>query len=119
VRADEEVVVHWDLGFVGLAALAGISLAFGLTGGLLVGGHRSRRWWAGLVTTVACFAVGLLTSEWLFGWATEEELQPNVDGLSRDEVLMSSVLTTGLIVLATRALVRTRVRRTPRSGARG
>ena len=46
--------------------------------------------------------LGLLTSEVLFGWATEEELQPNVDGLSRDEVLLSSALTTAAVVLAMR-----------------
>ena len=43
--------------------------------------------------------VTLRASEGLFGWATEEELQPNVDGLSRDEILLSSVLTTLIVVL--------------------
>lgn len=72
--------------------------------GLLVGNGWPRRAWATAVTTVACLGVGLLTSEWLFGWATEEELQPNVDGLSRDEVLMSSLLTTAVVVLVMRFL---------------
>ena len=73
---------------------------FGLVAGLLVGKGWAHRLWALAITTVACFGVGLLTSEWLFGWATEEDLQPNVDGLSRDEVLLSSVLTTAVVVLA-------------------
>lgn len=35
--------------------------------------------------------LGLVISEVLFGWATEEDLQPNIDGLSRDEVLLAVV----------------------------
>jgi hypothetical protein len=46
----------------------------------------------------------------MFGWATEEELQPNIDGLSRDEVLLSAVITTALVVW----LVRRRAHRTHR-----
>jgi hypothetical protein len=34
----------------------------------------------------------------------EEDLQPNIDGLSRDEVLLSCVLTTALVVLVMRYL---------------
>jgi hypothetical protein len=57
-----------------------------------------------LLTTVACLGVGLFVSEGLFGWATEEELQPNIDGLSRDEVLLSSALTALCVVLVLRHL---------------
>lgn len=96
--------MQWDLGLQGLTVLAAISLGFGVLGGLLVGDGWARRLWAAAITTVACVGVGLLTSEWLFGWATEEELQPNVDGLSRDEVLLSSLLTTALVVLVMRYL---------------
>jgi hypothetical protein len=97
-------VMQWDLGLRGLALLGAMSLGFGVVAGLLVGNGWARRAWATAVTTVACLGVGLLTSEWLFGWATEEELQPNVDGLSRDEVLMSSLLTTAVVVLVMRFL---------------
>lgn len=55
--------------------------------------------WAWLIGAVACFAVGLFTSEVWFGWATEEDLQPNVDGLSTDEVMLAQLVTTILIVL--------------------
>ena len=72
--------------------------------GLIVGKDVAYRLVASAITTVACFGVGLVTSEVLFGWATEEELQPNVDGLSRDEVLLSSVLTTAMVVLVMRYL---------------
>ena len=94
--------MQWDLGPQGLLLLGAMSLGFGLLAALLVGTGRTRRLWAAVSTTIACFGVGLLTSEWLFGWATEEELQPNVDGLSRDEVLLSSLLTTVVIVLVMR-----------------
>ena len=96
--------MQWDLGLQGLAVLGAISLGFGVCAGLLVGKDWARRLWATAITTAACFAVGVLTSEWLFGWATDEDLQPNVDGLSRDEVLLSSLLTTTAVVLVMRYL---------------
>lgn len=98
--------MQWDLGLQGLAVLVVISLCFGVGSALLVGGAWVRRLWAVAITTVACFGVGLITSEWLFGWATEEDLQPNIDGLSRDEVLLSSLLTTALVVLVMRYVAR-------------
>ena len=87
-----------------MAVLAAISLGFGVVAGLIVGRGVAYRLLAIAITTVACFGVGLVTSEVLFGWATEEELQPNIDGLSRDEVLLSSVLTTAVVVLVMRYL---------------
>jgi hypothetical protein len=84
--------------------LAALSLGFGVVAGLIVGKGVAYRLVATAITTVACFGVGLVTSEVLFGWATAEELQPNVDGLSRDEVLLSSVLTTAVVVLVMRHL---------------
>lgn len=108
--------MEWDLGPQGLSLLGAVSLGFGVLAGLLAGGDRTRRLWAAATATVACFGVGLLTSEWLFGWATEAELQPNVDGLSRDEVLLSSLLTTVVVVLVTRYVAHLRAS-TRRSGA--
>ena len=96
--------MQWDLGLQGLAVLGAMSLGFGVVAGLLVGNGWVHRLWATAIGTVACFGVGLLTSEWLFGWATEEDLQPNVDGLSRDEVLLSSLFTTAAVVLVMRYL---------------
>jgi hypothetical protein len=92
------------MGLQGLAVLGAISLGFGVLAALLVGTGVGRRLWATAITTVACFGVGLVTSEVLFGWATEEELQPNVDGLSRDEVLLSSVFSTVVVVVVMRYL---------------
>jgi Na+/proline symporter len=105
-------VMQWDLGSEGWALLAAISLGGGVVAALLVGSGWARRAWAGASTAVASFVVGLLTSEWLFGWATEEELQPNVDGLSRDEVLLSTLVTTAVVV----AVVRYAHRRERRTG---
>lgn len=98
--------MQWDLGAQGLLLLGAISLGFGVLAGLLVGSGWAYRLWGLAVTTVGCFGVGLLTSEWLFGWATENELQPNIDGLSRDEVLLSSLLTTAVVMLVMRYLTR-------------
>jgi hypothetical protein len=47
------------------------------------------------------FGVGLVVSEVWFGWATEEDLQPNIDGLSFDEVLLFSMLSWPVVVLVT------------------
>jgi hypothetical protein len=98
--------MQWDLGLQGLVVLGAISLGFGVVAGLVVGNSAEHRLLATAITILACFGVGLFTSEVLFGWATEEDLQPNIDGLSRDEVLLSSVLTTAVVVLVMRYLGR-------------
>jgi hypothetical protein len=98
--------MQWDLGIQGIAYLAGMAAGFGVVAGLLVGGGMAGRVRAALIATVACFVTGLATSEMLFGSATEEELQPNIDGLSRDEALLSSLLTTVVVVLAVRYVSR-------------
>ena len=98
--------MQWDLGVDGLLYLAAMSLGFGVLAALLVGKGTAYRLWAAAITMLACFGVGLVVSEVMFGWATEEELQPNIDGLSRDEALLSSVITTTLVVLAMRHFAR-------------
>ena len=98
--------MQWDLGVNGLLYLAAMSLGFGVLAALLVGRAAAYRLWAAVITTLACFGVGLVVSEVMFGWATEEDLQPNIDGLSRDEVLLSSAITTALVVLAMRYFAR-------------
>jgi hypothetical protein len=81
-----------------------MSIGLAVVAGLLVDGDWPRRLKVAAIDAVACVAVGALTSEWLFGWATEEQLQPNVDGLSRDEVLLSGILTTVAVVVVARVL---------------
>lgn len=94
----------WDLGPVGVAVLIGMSLAFGVVAQLVAGRHTTR--WMWLVGTVSFFVIGLLISEWWFGWATSEDLQPNYDGLSFDETLLALVPCLALVLVA-----RHRVRR--------
>lgn len=96
--------MQWDLGLQGLVVLGAISLGFGVFAGLVAGRDMGHRLSTTAITTVACFGLGLVTSEAIFGWATEEDLQPNIDGLSRDEVLLSSVLTTAVVLIVMRYL---------------
>jgi hypothetical protein len=76
----------WDLGLRGAAYLLAMSVVFGLAAHMIAGRVTTR--WLWLISTIGFFVLGLLISEGLFGWATEEDLQPNIDGLSRDEVLL-------------------------------
>ena len=96
--------MEWDLGLQGVGVLLVMSVAFGAFTQVVFWGHATR--WLWLAASAVMFVVGLFVSEFLFGWATEEELQPNIDGLSRDEVLLSSVLITAVVVLAMRYLAR-------------
>jgi hypothetical protein len=99
--------MQWDVGFVGLAVLALVSLGFGLVAQLVIGRHAGR--WIWLAAGAAYFVLGLVISEVWFGWATEEELQPNIDGLSFDEVLLG-VIPGLIVVLVIRHFVRRRTR---------
>jgi hypothetical protein len=92
--------MEWDLGLQGVALLLAMSLAFGVLAQLIAG--RSTTRWLWLTAGAAFFAAGLLTSEVWFGWATEEDLQPNIDGLSFDEVLLFGLLAGIASVLITR-----------------
>jgi hypothetical protein len=85
----EEGAMQWDLGPQGLGLLVLMSLGFGVIAQLIAGRAITR--WLWLIATAAYFLVGLFISEVWFGWATEKELQPNIDGLSFDEVLIGLV----------------------------
>jgi hypothetical protein len=87
-----------------------MSLAFGVVAQLFFGGTTTRWLWA--VVATAHFLGGLLISEVWFGWATEEELQPNIDGLSFDEVLLIGLIPVVLAVFATRYFAQRRRRAT-------
>ena len=94
--------MEWDLGLAGLAVLGVMSAGFGLIAKLVVGWSTR---WVGSIAAAGFFVAGLVVSEVWFGWATEEELQPNIDGLSFDEVLIG-LLPGILAVLAIRYLTR-------------
>ena len=98
--------MEWDLGIQGLALLAVMSLVFGVFTQLVFWGRGV--WWVGLVAAALSFVAGLFISEVWFGWATAEELQPNIDGLSFDEVLLISWVPGVASVLLTRYVVRRR-----------
>lgn len=90
--------MEWDLGLWEIAVLLAMSLGFGLVAQLLMWKVTTHRLW--VFVAVVCFFTGMFTSELLFGWATEEDLQPNIDGLSFDEVLLSSLLPVLVVMLA-------------------
>ncbi|HEY7525346.1 MAG TPA: hypothetical protein VIA82_00715 [Candidatus Limnocylindria bacterium] len=90
--------MQWDLGPQGIAVLAGLSIAFGGIAIALLW-HRAEAWIAGVVGAAAFFASGVFISEVWFGWATEAELQPNIDGLSFDEVLIAFLVGVPILVV--------------------
>lgn len=101
--------MQWDLGLQGIGMLVLMSLGFGLVA-QLVAARRTNRW-VGLIAASVYFVSGLLISEVWFGWATEEDLQPNIDGLSFDEVLLIGLVPGIAAVLATGYLTRRAARR--------
>lgn len=83
-----------------------MSLAFGLLAWLASGRAQAARRWVGAIAAAAFLVCGLLASEVWFGWATGEDLQPNIDGLSFDEALLFGLLGGVASVLVTRYLIR-------------
>ena len=108
VRWKEVGEMQWDLGLKGLGLLILMSLGFGLIAQLVVGKATTRRLW--IIATAGYFVGGLFASEVWFGWATEEELQPNIDGLSFDEVLLIGLVAGIVTVLVTWYVMRRRRR---------
>jgi hypothetical protein len=100
--------MDWDLGSRGLLYLAAMSIGFGLLAQLLAWRAAPKRLWA--LVSVVYFGVGILVSEFWFGWATEEDLQPNIDGLSRDEVLLIGLVPVAVAVVVTRWTARRHAR---------
>jgi membrane protein implicated in regulation of membrane protease activity len=96
--------MEWDLGLRGLGLLMLMALGSGVIAQLVAGGKTTK--WLWLITAAVCFVTGLLTSEVWFGWATEEDLQPNIDGLSFDEVRLTVVLSAVVVVLVARFVAR-------------
>lgn len=98
--------MEWDLGLAGVAMLAAMSLGFGLLAQLVAGRGTTR--WMWLIGAGTFFVLGLLISEVWFGWATEADLQPNIDGLSRDEVLLGIFPSIAVVLLTRRSIKRRR-----------
>lgn len=98
--------MDWDLGAEGVGILLGMAIAFGVGAHLVL--HRDSTRWLWLIGTAAFFVFGLRSSEAWFGWATEEDLQPNDDGLSFDETLLAIFPSFAAVYLARRTLRRGR-----------
>jgi hypothetical protein len=98
--------MQWDLGVQGMGLLVLMSVVFGALAQLVAG--RSTTRWLWLIAAGAYFVGGLFVSEVWFGWANEEELQPNIDGLSFDEVLLLGLVPGVVAVLVTRYVTRRR-----------
>ena len=92
--------MEWDLGLRGFGLLLVMAGIFGIVAQVFAGRRTTR--WLGLIAAAVFFVAGLFTSEVLFGWATEEDLQPNIDGLSFDEVLLIGLLSGTVAVVVTR-----------------
>jgi hypothetical protein len=97
--------VDWDLGAAGVGLLVAMSVGFGLVAQVVAGRGTTRWMWS--IGAGVFFVVGILISEAWFGWATEEDLQPNYDGLSFDETLLA-IFPSIVIVLIVRRLIRQR-----------
>lgn len=104
--------MDWDLGVGGLALLVGMSFGFGLIAQVVAGRGRHRLW---SIAVAAYFIGGLVASEVWFGWATEEELQPNIDGLSFDEALLSGLVFGIVAVVIVRRITRRHRLQRPRA----
>ena len=100
--------MDWDLGLSGLLYLAAMSIGFGLLAQLL--SWRAAPKWLWALVSGVYFGVGIIVSEFWFGWATEEDLQPNIDGLSRDEVLLVGLVPVAVAVVMTRSMATRRAR---------
>ena len=107
--------MDWDLGLRGLGLLAAMAVIFGVVAQVVAGRRRTRL--LGLIASIVYFVAGLLVSEVWFGWATEEDLQPNIDGLSFDEVLLLAMIPGVVAVVLVRYLTRRTRHRTDASHA--
>ena len=90
--------MQWDLGFQGAIVLIVMSLTFGVFAQMLFWSRTTA--WVWLVASAAFFVAGVFISEVWFGWATEVELQPNIDGLSFDEVLIGFLVGIPILLVA-------------------
>jgi hypothetical protein len=85
---------------VGVGDASRMALAFVLLAQLFAGKETTQ--WLWLIESAVYFVSGLLISEAWFGWATEESLQPNIDGLSFDETLLALVPGIVAVIIARR-----------------
>ena len=100
--------MQFDLGVQGLGILIAVSLVFGVLAQVVLGRGTTR--WMWLIGAVAWFVGGLVASEVVWGTATEQELQPIIDGLALDESLLGGFVVGVPVVLVTWYVARRRNR---------
>lgn len=98
--------MDWDLGIQGLSVLAAMSIGFGVIAGVVLWNRAPR--WLGLLGAATYFLAGLVISEVWFGWATADDLQPNIDGLAFDEVLLIGLVPAITVVVVAWYVTRTK-----------
>jgi len=103
--------MQWDLGPQAIVILVGPSIAFGGQA-IAILWNRVEPAVSGIAAAAAFFVAGLFISEIWFGRATEAELQPNIDGLSLDEVLIAFLVGVPVLV-AVRLMLSRRSRARP------
>jgi hypothetical protein len=91
--------MRFERGVVGLGLLIVLSLAFGVIAQAAATRAPSR--WIWLAGAGGWFVGGLFASEVLFGTATENEIQPIIDGLAFDEALLGGLAVGLAVVVAT------------------
>ena len=102
--------MEWDLGLKAVVFLVIMSLGFGVIAQGVAGATTG---WLWLIASIAYFGGALFTSEIWFGWAAEEDSQPNFDGFSFDQGLLFGLIFGIVAVLITRYVMRRRRRHRP------
>jgi ABC-type multidrug transport system permease subunit len=102
-RATEVTVMEFNLGLTGILIVLACALVFGVAAQVVAG--PSRRWmW--VLATLAYAAGGVIFSEWVFAWATVDDLQPMIDGLLFDESMLGGIVVGVPVVAAAWLLTR-------------
>ena len=81
--------MQFDLGSTGLVILVALSLGFGFVAQIV---GRAESHWLWLAGAAGWFIGGLFMSEVMFATATEDQIQPIVDGLAFDEALLGGLI---------------------------
>jgi hypothetical protein len=107
-------IVQFDLGLQGLGILTAIALIFGVAAQIGLGRQMGTRWlW--LIAGAGWFVGGLFMSEVMFATATEDEIQPIIDGLAFDESLLGGLVAGLAVVIVAWLLSRVRPSNRPMS----
>lgn len=94
--------MQFDLGSTAQVILIFFAIGFGAVARLVLGDRATR--WVWLTGALGWLVGGLFMSEVVFATATEDEIQPIIDGLAFDEALLGG-LVGGLVAVAATWLV--------------